>query len=73
MNIRYCIILDASGDVRQWHVPSGQCLWTVVEDRQALTCSISSDASRLLTSGSDTKIHMYDMNTRQLLNTFQSR
>ena len=65
--------LDASGDVKQWHVSSGQCLWAMKEDRQVLTCSISSDASRLLTSGSDAKIHLYDATTRQHLSTFESR
>jgi len=63
----------ASGDVKQWHVSSGQCLWAMKEDRQVLTCSISSDASRLLTSGSDAKIHLYDATTRQHLSTFESR
>jgi len=62
----------ASGDVKQWHVSSGQCLWAMKEDRQVLTCSISSDASRLLTSGSDAKIHLYDATTRQHLSTFES-
>ena len=66
-------ILDASGDMRQWHVSSGQCLWSVKENRQLLTCAISSDASRLLTSGSDAKIFLYDATTKQQVNTFESR
>eukprot|EP00795_Rhopilema_esculentum_P015498 gene15498-6755_t len=62
----------ASGDVKQWHVSSGKCLWTVKEDRQVLTCSISSNAGRFLTSGSDAKVYLYDASTRNVLNTFEA-
>ena len=67
------LFVDASGDVKQWHVSSGKCMWTIKENRQVLTCSISADASRFLTSGSDAKVNLYDASTRKLLNTFESR
>lgn len=62
----------ASGEVKQWHVPSGKCLWSVNEDRQVLTCAASTNGSRLITSGSDAKILLYDASTKELINTFES-
>eukprot|EP00794_Sanderia_malayensis_P013785 gene13785-15228_t len=62
----------ASGEVRQWHVSSGKCLWTIKEERQALTCSIGTNGERFLTAGSDAKINLYDSNSRKLISTFES-
>ncbi|XP_039620790.1 uncharacterized WD repeat-containing protein alr3466-like [Polypterus senegalus] len=62
----------ASGHVRLWHVSGKQCLCSIEEgDRQTLSVALSPSGSRFVTSGSDCKLHVYDTETRQLVQTCQ--
>lgn len=62
----------ASGQVKQWHISSSACLWTIPENRQTLACSISTGAEKFLTAGSDAKINLYDLASKKLLSTMES-
>uniref|UniRef100_A0A0L8GIA9 Uncharacterized protein n=2 Tax=Octopus bimaculoides TaxID=37653 RepID=A0A0L8GIA9_OCTBM len=60
---------DASGMVKLWHYPTATCLATISEKRQTLSIEVNPDRTKLLTTGSDALIHVYDLETRQLINT----
>ncbi|XP_048869094.1 uncharacterized protein LOC125741790 isoform X2 [Brienomyrus brachyistius] len=72
----------ASGSVRCWYIWGHECLWTVrevvesssqgepkQEPRQTLSLSISSSGEKAAAGGSDSAIHLYDMETQQRLST----
>ncbi|EDO44597.1 predicted protein [Nematostella vectensis] len=61
----------ADGCVKHWHASTSKCLSTQKEGRQVLACSINFSADRFVTSGSDTKIFLYDEKTKQTVSTFQ--
>lgn len=64
---------DASGFVRQWHVSTGQCLWTTDEKRHTLAAAISPTATTFSTAGSDNEIFLYDLVTHEKVHSFKSR
>jgi len=69
-----CILPDADGRVKHWHVTSSACLSTVVESqRQTLACAFNSSVSHFVTAGSDTKIMVYDEKTKKLLTILEPR
>ncbi|XP_053496275.1 uncharacterized protein LOC128617238 isoform X2 [Ictalurus furcatus] len=66
----------ASGFVRCWYVWGRQCVWRlkearnsgkseVGEQRQTLCLSVSPSGEQAATGGSDSAIHLYDLNTQQ--------
>ncbi|KAF4084628.1 hypothetical protein AMELA_G00108390 [Ameiurus melas] len=66
----------ASGCVRCWYVWGRQCVWwlkeardsgkgEVGEQRQTLCLSVSPSGEQAATGGSDSAIHVYDLNTQQ--------
>ncbi|MCJ8738171.1 hypothetical protein PDJAM_G00032610 [Pangasius djambal] len=68
----------ASGCVRCWYVWGRQCVWWLKEkrdngkgeggmERQTLCLSISPSGEQSVTGGSDSAIHLYDLNTHQRL------
>ncbi|XP_029655480.1 WD repeat-containing protein 38-like, partial [Octopus sinensis] len=59
----------ASGMVKLWHYPTATCVATISEKRQTLSIEVNPDRSKLLTTGSDAFIHVYDLETRKLINT----
>lgn len=50
----------ASGEIRRWHVTTGQCLHLDKEDAQMLACSFSSKGDYSVVSGSNGKLYLYD-------------
>ncbi|XP_058263270.1 uncharacterized WD repeat-containing protein all2124-like [Hemibagrus wyckioides] len=70
----------ASGYVRCWYVWGRQCVWWLKETmhigksdreekRQSLCLSISPSGEQAVTGGSDSVIHLYDLNTHQRIQT----
>lgn len=77
-------ILDASGFVRCWYVWGRQCVWRLKEarnsgksevgkQRQTLCLSVSPSGEQAATGGSDSAIHLYDLNTQQRKQTCKAR
>ncbi|XP_062859322.1 WD repeat-containing protein 38-like [Trichomycterus rosablanca] len=79
----HCTLLAsyARGMVRCWYLWGGQCVWWQKEttddgagereaQRQTLSLSVSPSEDRALTGGSDSAIHLYDLNTHQRLQIF---
>ncbi|XP_005111512.1 WD40 repeat-containing protein SMU1 isoform X2 [Aplysia californica] len=62
----------ASGQVKFWHYTSGKCLQTINEVRQLLALTLNTDGTRVLTAGAEPQIHMYDMETKQRVNTMEA-
>lgn len=74
---RSCKLLAsyASGHVRLWHYKSGRCLHTINELRssgQTLALTYSPLANQFVTVGADPQIFLYDVNTRQRINTLEA-
>ena len=65
--------VDASGHVKFWHYTSGKCLQTIDETRQLLALTTNTEGTHILTAGSEPQIHMYDMETKQIVNTMEAR
>ncbi|XP_066578032.1 WD repeat-containing protein 38 isoform X3 [Amia ocellicauda] len=76
----HCLLLAtyASGVVRSWYVSGGQCLWLVKEEgwgedesprRQTLSLSLSPSSERVVTAGTDCRLHLYDLQTHQRVQT----
>ena len=65
--------IDASGFVRQLHTSSGQCLWTIDENRQTLAVAVSPFSCNFSTAGSDNKVYLYDLVTHKKICSFESR
>ncbi|TSL75247.1 WD repeat-containing protein 5 [Bagarius yarrelli] len=68
----------ASGCVKCWYVWDGQCVWWLKEtrtnkkgegegekQRQSFCLSVSPSGEQAVTGGSDSVIHLYDLNTQQ--------
>ena len=65
---------DADGRVKTWHVTTGSCIGTAIEpSRQTLACAFNSSGDQFVTAGSNTKLHVYDERTRQVVCTLQPR
>ena len=64
-NFMLCIV-DASGQVRHWHVSTKQCLSTILEDRQTLAARFAPDNLTFATAGSDSKVNIYDNSTKNI-------
>ena len=64
---------DASGHIKLWHYTSGICLNTMLENRQSLNVAYSPDGKRLVTTGETPEIYVYDRETRERINTLESR
>lgn len=62
----------ASGHVKFWHYSSGKCLQTIDEVRQLLAMTLNTHGTHILTAGADPQIHMYDMETKQKVNTMEA-
>ena len=67
-----CSPADASGHVKFWHYTSGKCLQTIDEVRQTLALAINPEGTHVLTAGAEPQIHMYNMETKQKINTMEA-
>ena len=56
-----------------WHYTSGKCLQTIDEVRQTLALTINPEGTHIITAGAEPQIHMYDMETKQKVNTMEPR
>ena len=65
--------VDASGQVRHWHVSTKQCLSTILEDRHTLAARFAPDYLTFATAGSDGKVHIYDHSTKTLQAVLEPR
>lgn len=65
--------LDASGQVRHWHVSTKQCLSTIHEDRHTLAARFAPDYLTFATAGSDCKVNIYDHFTKTLTAVLEPR
>ncbi|XP_076472976.1 WD repeat-containing protein 89 homolog [Babylonia areolata] len=61
----------ASGLVKFWHYTSGKCLHTINELRQTLALTINPMETHFLTAGASNEIHLYDLETKKMLNTMK--
>ncbi|OAF70821.1 hypothetical protein A3Q56_01430 [Intoshia linei] len=74
-NLRTTDVLLAShidGIIKLWHYDTQTCLFTIDENRPTLFCSFSSDATKFISSGNNSIIHVYDLNTCKLLSQHQA-
>ncbi|XP_015604474.1 uncharacterized protein LOC107272147 isoform X2 [Cephus cinctus] len=55
---------DATGHVKCWHYPTGQCLYTIREKRQTLGLSYHPQLPKFVTVGDDTNLYLYDEETK---------
>lgn len=63
---------SADGCVQHWHVTSGKCLHTVVEDEnQILALDYRPDGLKFATVGKDHKVRVYDESTKTHYQTLQ--
>jgi len=53
----------ASGYIKLWNVSNAECLQSLKENRTVLQTSLSPDRSALVTTGSDSELHIYDTPT----------
>jgi len=65
----FCV--DASGIVRLWHFTSGKVVKSFNDGRQVLSVTYNPDETKILTTGTDPLIHMYDASTFQKISIFQ--
>lgn len=57
---------SASGFVSSWHTETGQNLWTIEEQDNAInSVDISPDGTHFTTSGSECKVRYYDLSSRE--------
>ncbi|XP_015604473.1 uncharacterized protein LOC107272147 isoform X1 [Cephus cinctus] len=54
----------ATGHVKCWHYPTGQCLYTIREKRQTLGLSYHPQLPKFVTVGDDTNLYLYDEETK---------
>ncbi|XP_046744254.1 uncharacterized WD repeat-containing protein alr2800-like [Diprion similis] len=54
----------ATGCVKCWHYPTGQCLYTIRERRQTLGLGYHPFLPKFVTVGDDTNIYLYDEETK---------
>lgn len=71
-------VLDASGSVKFYgtHRMSSvgaTCYSTINEGRQTLSAAFNPTTTRFVTTGSTPQIHLYDVETRQLITTLEAR
>ncbi|XP_041348767.1 POC1 centriolar protein homolog A-like [Gigantopelta aegis] len=59
----------ASGLVKFWHYTTGKCLHTINEVRQTLALAVKPDGRHFVTAGANTQIYLYDMETKQKIQT----
>lgn len=65
---------DADGKTKIWHVSTSSCIGTLTEPiKQILACAYNSSGDRFVTTGSDSKLTVYDERTKQVLYTLQPR
>ncbi|XP_033225664.1 WD repeat-containing protein 5 homolog isoform X2 [Belonocnema kinseyi] len=64
--------IDCSGCIKCWHYLSGQCLYTIRERRQTLGLTYHPRLPKLVTVGDDTKLILYDEETRTQERIFQA-
>lgn len=65
---------DADGKIKMWHVTTSSCIGTMTEpSKQILACAYNSSGDQFVTSGSDTKLNVYDAKTKQVIYTLQPR
>ena len=63
---------DASGMVRLWHYTSGKVVKSFNDGRQLLSVAYSPDSTKIITSGTEPAIHMYDAQTLEKVHVFQA-
>lgn len=73
MYVYVYMLLDASGQVRHWHVSTKQCLSTIHEDRHTLAARFAPDYLTFATAGSDCKVNIYDHFTKTLTAVLEPR
>ena len=69
----FIYILDASGVVKFWLPRTGDCLGSINECRQLLSTSFNATGSQFTTTGSSPQIYLYDVETMQIIATFEAR
>lgn len=68
------LVASCDGTVSQWHMSSSTCLFSIKEeDNQIYAVDYSGgNGDYFATAGSDSKVRVYDNNSRQLLHTLQA-
>jgi WD40 repeat protein len=64
-----------TGHVRFWHFTSSKCLQTINELRQSgqtLSSAFNPSATHLVTVGADPQIYLYDVSTKQRINSLEA-
>lgn len=61
----------ASGMVRLWHYTSGKVVKSLDDGRQVLSVTYSPDETKMVTTGTDPVIHMYDASSFQKIKDFE--
>ena len=64
---------DAEGLIKYWDIRTGECLRTIKESNQILGCGVSPLQSIFVTTSDTAKISMYDLETGNLIRTFEKR
>ncbi len=68
------INLDVNGYIKFWHYHSQSCLSTIVDNEiQPLNLDLNFNCDRLAVSGYSGYINVYDVATKKLINTLESR
>jgi COMPASS component SWD3 len=62
----------ASGIIKFWHYTSGSCLYTINETRQTLAAAYDASGKNFFTVGATTDVHMYNLETKQLMASFNA-
>ncbi|XP_043273345.1 WD repeat-containing protein 5 homolog [Venturia canescens] len=66
------LVTYATGCVKSWHYPSGQCLYTIRENRQTLGLAYHPQLPKFVTVGDDTNLYLYDEETKTMERAFHA-
>ncbi len=65
---------DVSGFIKFWHYPSKTCMYTIRDNiTQPLNLDINAANTKFAVSGYKDFISIYDIATKKLINTLESR
>ena len=67
-------MIDVTGFIKYWHYPSKSCIYTIVDRAtQPLTIAFNKTFDKLAVAGYSDQIKVYDVATKKLINTLESR
>lgn len=67
----YCLTSYCQGYVKLWDMDRGTCLRTTEENNQVLALGVSPLLKQFASTSEDAKIHLYDLETGQLIRLFE--